>query len=500
MRWVKTVVCAGALLIAAPSRAAPIQTPLVQTPPPEDTVGDAETSKMPDAGGVPEQQDTPERPAAERLSEKPTDESARKSSEPENTPPSAEPGSGAKTWNLHGTFRTLAAAVRLPTQSSLDGASTSEGRLTLKVVPTEKVTIESHLVQTYAFATIPSGFSGATTFGPSRYRSLALSNTFAGSDRSTATIAVDRLAVKFAFSAFDLTIGRQPLNFAKGYFWSPLDVFLPFSPRTIDREYRPGVDAIRFDLPFGEASGLNVIGAAGAPLSFDFAANHLVPPKRAFVFDAGSSIVLVRTFTNVSGFDFSLQAGSVYAGYHAGAGVAGEVATIGVRAEATYFVARDTAPLVVPTFPNPIEVRLFRNHPRLLFGLERRFKSSIYVTAEYLYNGAVPGNSDYFTAELDVAFGETPDLSRHLVGAAVSYDLLPTLVARLATIAGFAPGVSALMTPSLDWSVAENADFQIGALVSTGRAPSFPPNDAPVLRSEFGSFPSVFFLLFKVYF
>ena len=61
----------------------------------------------------------------------------------------------------------------------------------------------------------------------------------------------------------DLTAGRQAITFGKAYFWNPLDVFFPFDSSQIDREYKPGVDALRIDVPLGAFSGLNLVGAAG---------------------------------------------------------------------------------------------------------------------------------------------------------------------------------------------------------------------------------------------
>jgi hypothetical protein len=502
----RIAIYAAVLCIASPGRAepqemSPMTAATAATPPPPPSAGTTAAPSSPPSAGTTAAPSSP--PSAETAPTPPPAASAATPPQPAspNADPSAGGGASARVWNLHGTVRTLAAAFQQPaTRNVLDGASTSEARLTLKIVPNKTITIDSHLLQVLAFETFPGSINDASTFGPLRYRAFALSNTFAGTNQSTATLIVDRLNVKLALSSFDLTIGRQPLNFSKGYFWSPLDVFLPFSPRTIDREFKSGVDAIRLDVPLGRASGINVIAAAGAPLTFDFATNQLVQSSRVFAFDAGSSAALARAFTDIGGFDLSLQGGSVYGGYHVGAGVAGEVATLGVRAEATYFFARDTAPLDVPSQPSPVEVQLFRTAPRFLVGFERRFENSLYVSAEYLYNGVVPGNGDYYTPTLQLAFGETPDLSRHLAGVVVSYDIIPTLVARLAGVAGFAPGVSGLIAPSLDWSVAENADFQAGALVSLGRAPTFSADAPPVLQSEFGSFPTAYYLFFKLYF
>ena len=61
----------------------------------------------------------------------------------------------------------------------------------------------------------------------------------------------------------DVTVGRQAITFGKAYFWNPLDEFLPFDARQIDRDYKAGVDAVRVDIPTSPFSGVNVVVAPG---------------------------------------------------------------------------------------------------------------------------------------------------------------------------------------------------------------------------------------------
>ena|GEM_PF-432295 len=414
-----------------------------------------------------------------------------------------EPPTKSKIVELQGTLRNLTAAIhplQTPEPTRPEGSTLEQLRLIGKVHAGESVTIESHVVQGFGFSTLPAAAADLGPFGPQRYRALNLTSVWASSERAAAALFVDRWSAKIALPWLDVTIGRQAINFSKAYFWSPLDLFLPFGPRTIDREYKSGVDAVRVDVPLGEASGINLVGAAGAPLRYDPAAGSLATPSFADL-DAKSSAAIARGFTNVGGFDLSVQGGSVLGGWHAGGGVAGELLTVGVRAEATYFIARDRSALALPAAGGaaPLQVYPFVDHPSFVLGFERRFESSIYLSFEYFYNGAAPGNHDYVTPAIQAALGEAIDLSRHLVGGVVTYDVTPTIVAKLSGVVGASSTASAFIGPSVDWSLTESVDLSGGALVSVGARPDY-SGPAPVLRSEFGSYPNVYFVQFKSYF
>ncbi|WP_394834241.1 hypothetical protein LVJ94_47860 [Pendulispora rubella] len=427
---------------------------------------------------------------------------------PENAAPPSEEGASeapkSNVFDLHGTIRNLSAAIH-PLQSQEhtrpEGSTLAQLRVMGKVHASESLTFESHVVQGFGFSTTPTAVANLGPFGPQRYRALNLTGVWASSDQAAAAVFVDRLSMKLALPWFDVTVGRQPINFSKAYFWSPLDLFLPFSPRTIDREYKGGIDALRVDVPLGEASGINVVAAPGSQLRFDPATATLVTPSFAEV-DLDASAAIVRGFTNVRGFDFSLQGGSIVGGWHVGGGVAGEILGIGVRAEAAYFVSRDTSTLALPAAGGapPTAIRIFTDHPDFVLGFERRFESSLYLSFEYFYNGAVPGNGDYLTPTIQSTLGGVTNLSRHLVGGVVTYDIRPTLIGKLSSVVGIASAPSVLIGPSIDWSITENVDLTGGALISIGAHPDYSRGPAPVLQSEFGSYPNVYFLQFKCYF
>ena len=133
----------------------------------------------------------------------------------------------------------------------------------------QSLSYEIHLVQSDTFSTERISGGSPLTFGSTntgnvfRYRALDANWNFVQQDQALCTLVFDRFNIKQSFDWGDITTGRQAITFGKTYFWNPLDVFFPFGASQFDRDYKPGVDALRVDIPFGRFSGLNLVGSAG---------------------------------------------------------------------------------------------------------------------------------------------------------------------------------------------------------------------------------------------
>ena len=93
-----------------------------------------------------------------------------------------------------------------------------------------------------------------------RYRFDDLNTVFASGKKSRGQQSLDRANVRLARGAWDITLGRQALSLGSARIISPTDVFLPFDLRVLDTEYRPGVDAIRFERSLGDLSMIDADG------------------------------------------------------------------------------------------------------------------------------------------------------------------------------------------------------------------------------------------------
>ncbi|MBN1608896.1 MAG: hypothetical protein JW940_19875 [Polyangiaceae bacterium] len=393
-----------------------------------------------------------------------------------------EDDDGALT--LDANFRNMTALV-LPRASlgpsgrDSAGLNASALRLTADGAPAAWFSYELHAVQDMSMVTAPEALEGLSFAAPEtqRYRLAELSSTWIADPNVRARLWIDRASVKYRLGRADIELGRQAITFGKAHFWNPLDVFLPFDARQFDREYKLGVDALRVDVPIGLTSGLNLIAAPGR-----------VDGARVTARSWYGSAALVHAFTNVADYDLALQAGKIYGGTQFGGGVAGQIGPIDVRGEATY----------VRTLHERADRVPLPNHWVAVAGLGLTFDSSLTLDAEYLYNGA--GDDDSLTAALArVSAGRSLQMSEHVAGALVSYDLLPILTGSAATLVSLSDG-SFVVQPGLTYSVSDESDLLAGALVAFGKRPRSGAGLVPELRSEFGTYPNVGYAQYRCYF
>ena len=360
-------------------------------------------------------------------------------------------------------------------------------RLIAQGRPSSGIGYELHAVQNLDYK---SGEDAWAAGAAARYQSLDLAWDQDDRGEVQAALAVDRVNVTFSLPWADFTVGRQAVTFGKAYFWNPLDVFFPFDPQQLDRDYKPGVDAFRLDVPIGLFSGVNFLYVLGREK--DVSGQYV---DGSSFYDAswtGSSL-LVRAFTTAADWDLSLMAGKVYGGWLAGGGASGEIGPLEVRFEAAQFLARQDDRL-----PCPMHGKLYEDHLMAVAGIGHRFENTLTLELEYLYNGA--GDPDNLEASfLRVLHGITPHAGRHLTGFMVSYEFLPILLGQMVWLHSISDD-SGVVQPSLQLSLSEEVDLLVAATFSRGDRPSLRYGLIPVYESEFGSYPDVYLIEIKFYF
>jgi hypothetical protein len=378
-----------------------------------------------------------------------------------------------------------------------DVLSQSILRLTLLGKPRAWLVYEFHGLQTLTYSTTEQGpgngiFPAAVSSGRVRYQALDLRTEWYDDSKTSAALSLDRANVTLRYRRADVTVGRQAITFGKAYFWSILDVFLPFDPEQFDRDYKPGVDAARLDFALGQFSGVNLVAVAGPD----------VPAIAATASDDGfwesswfGSAVLARAFTSAAGWDFALQGGKVFGGYHIGAGVVGELGPLELRFEAVRHFADDSPQLVPPGMPGGgllPEGDLVENSTSVVVGTGHRFENSFTVELEYFRNGA--GDSDSLeSSALRSSSGGLLSWSENLIGAVLSYELSPMLLSSLGGIVSLDDG-STQLQPRINWAAGDELEILAGMIFNIGERPE------TLLQSEFGTLPHLFYTELKFYF
>ncbi len=379
---------------------------------------------------------------------------------PANTPPEQVP----------------AVAASLPERSA--AAYTVLARLTASGRPRPWLSYEAHLLQEVTSAsTRPDSLVLVQPTGSAARDRLVFGAWHWGDQGDVdARLQADRLAVKLALAGVDVTAGRQAITFGKAYFWNPLDVFRPFPALQLDRDYKAGVDALRIDVALGSFSGCTLVGVLGDAR------------RRSWY----SSAAVARAFTTWRAWDLTLQGGKIHGGYQVGGGSQGELGPFDLRAEASWFLPeREQRPANERELPEALSAVL---------GAGRRLDRTG-VDVEYLYNGA--GRVSLARAWPLVMEGLLPQASRHVIGAAVTHEATPLLKASLKTVVSLSDG-SVLFQPGVAYSAADEVSLTAGAVLAFGERPvvELDAQGEPSLRyrSEFGSYPHVFYLESTFYF
>ena len=95
-----------------------------------------------------------------------------------------------------------------------------------------------------------------------RHRALNLTWELDQGARHRSWGRLDRLAVKYRDGPWALTLGRQAVSWGNGLVFQPMDLFNPFAPTTVDRDYKAGDDLLLAErlLPDGGDLQLLVMG------------------------------------------------------------------------------------------------------------------------------------------------------------------------------------------------------------------------------------------------
>ena len=194
--------------------------------------------------------------------------------------------------------------------------------------------LEAHAVLS-GTAPITAGFgaSGVTSSGTNGHRRVDLHTEVLQSELADDDVRlwaeVDRLNARFEHRRFSLTVGRQPITWGVNYFWPVLDLFGPFSPAAVDRDYKPGVDALRLSVPVGDFSEIQLIAAAQGD-------EATAAPDSNEDWSYGA----LGRF-HLSGTDVGVMLGNFYRDRTGGLFVTGDAGGLGLRGEVLY---TDVAP------------------------------------------------------------------------------------------------------------------------------------------------------------
>ncbi len=280
----------------------------------------------------------------------------------------------------------------------------------------------------------------------------------------------DRLNLKVDYDRFQMALGRQAISWGVAYFWPALDLFAPFSPERIDRDYKPGVDAIRTVIPIGTYSEVQVVGASlGSSLSRD-----------------GALAALGRV--NLGRVDLGWMGGRFHRDNVAGGFISASLWGSAFRGEIAWTGSGDPAD----------RLRRRPSFWRGSVGFDRQLSPAISVTGEFAWNGYGRASTQEYALVLAsdrFLRGEINGLGRAYTGGSLSWQIHPLWLLQGTALVNWNDG-SSLFIPAAHWSTGNNSEVLFGAYAGVGERPD--PSGVPL--SEYGSVPFTLFGAFRFYF
>ncbi len=233
---------------------------------------------------------------------------------------------------------------------------------------------------------------------------------------------IDRLWIDFSKGNFQVRAGRQRINWGQNMMWNPNDIFNAYSFFDFDYIEKPGSDALRIQYYPGVSS------LAEAAIKIDH--NNDVTAAGLFRF-------------NHWNYDIQLLGGMLNSeDYVAGIGWSGDIKGAGFRGEFTYF--------------HPID-HFSDTSGFMIVGVsaDYTFKNSLYLLAEFLYNGydlSILNFSEFYFMPLSV---KTLSFTDYSIGLQVAYPFTPLFNGNLAGM--YFPSMDAFFAgPTLDLSLKDN--------------------------------------------
>lgn len=346
------------------------------------------------------------------------------------------------------------------------------GRIIVTAWAGDSLSFEANAYQTYIPMEFAAGQSAGGVTIPDVERSSALEWSL--SDEKYIHTAVDRLNARWSKDRVDIILGRQPINFATTFYFTPNDFFAPFAAHTFYRVYKPGVDAARAEVRLGNLSQLSLISVLGYNRDEKSETGWSKSPK------SSRTSYIGRVSGNFHEFEWAFIIGTLSDFNVIGGSMQGEIFKwLGIRAEGhmswTESPGQDS-------------------YAELAMGIEHHWENSLDIRVEYFYHGSGAGSTSDYAQAASLSSGQGLYLGRHYSALGVGYEFTPLLTGQMALIGNLTDN-SLLSSFNAIYSLSNESELSFGLAVPFGKK-----SKDDEIKSEFGMYPYYFNIEWRWYF
>ncbi len=264
---------------------------------------------------------------------------------------------------------------------------------------------------------------------------------------------IDRASIDYTRGKWEVTVGRQRINWGLNLVWNPNDIFNAYSYFDFDYEERPGTDAIRVQYYLNSTSSAELAYKPGKYANETIAAG-------LYRFTKGS-------------YDIQALAGIVKTDYVIGGGWSGVLGQAGFNGEISAFVPRKN-------------FRLSNTVISASAGINYTFPNSLYLHGAYLLNsaGLLKGDSLSPNFFLDNVSAKSLSPARHSLFAEAAYQFNPLIRGDLSAI--YTPADGSFFTgPFFTFSLTNTIELLAGGQLFFGGKQSLYGNYGRALYLRF---------------
>jgi len=292
---------------------------------------------------------------------------------------------------------------------------------------------------------------------------------------------LDRAYVAVHNTRGELTVGRQAVGLGRGILFGAVDIFAPFSPLEVDREWRRGIDAVHAEYYLSPTSSLSLIGAFGDT--------------------SNESAYLGRIRGYRRNYDAELVFGRRARDYLYGLTVSAVVAGAELHCEVAAFDTPGTEAREGGLFGDDRYVGKIVLGGSYTFDVGSDVGGGLYTLLEYHFSGFGTQRIEQAAQRLlDPDYrarylrGDSQITGQEALALQMSLDIDPERTAALLCIGSPNDG-SGILSPSLTWNYADNV-----TLVATAYFPFGHELSPGAAVSEYGGSPESFFVQIRTYY
>jgi len=342
-----------------------------------------------------------------------------------------------KKYELKGYFKDLQ-TVYIPSPDSLPWFSdnTIENRLQFKYFPYSWLTVDAQTRSRFMYGDFVKNIPGYKDYIDQHSGYFDMSKVWGYNSSYIAQSEMDRLNVELNLSKWQITLGRQRVNWGMNLIWNPNDIFNTYSYFNFEYEERPGADAISMKYYTGTSSFGELV--------------YQVEDR----YEESTFAGLYRF--NTHEYDIQLLAGKMKTDFVAGLGWSGRIGDAAFRGEASYFRSYKHFADSKGNFISAISA-------------DYAFPNTLYIQGGFLFNssGSTDNAGSINLFQQQEMSPKTLSKGKYNLFAQASGQFTPLIQPSISVM--FNPSdLSVFVSPLVTISIANNFDFSLVGLLFTG--------------------------------